>query len=216
MRIHTLFNVMLLSLTLIPSASADVELCSRKAQILAGLVSHYWIKTPKVVAGMGPADLKANERLGENRVDALFTPVYVVDHSNERPTECVKIEVPSEECVEKKLQPGRYLGRFSPFNNCFLFTLDTLRECGAHGENFERAFRESDIHSNSASLLTPSCNNVQSCISKLDELNPLVDPLSSLSDLCKESKAELKSQSLELESSTMPDPLSKLPNSIAD
>lgn len=218
MRIKAHIIIIFLSLTLIPSAFADVELCSRKAKILGGLVSHYWIKTPTVEAGMGPADLRPNERLGENRVDGLFTPVYVVDHSHDTPTQCTKIEVDNEECVEKKLELGKYLGRFSPINNCFFFAIATLRQCGAHGEAFERYYREPNTIDDSriGYLQGPSCNNIQSCASKMGELNQLTDPLSNLADIGKESTARSKSQLLETKDGDVANPLPSISSSLAD
>lgn len=214
MRIKTHLIIILLGLTLIPSAHADVELCSRKAKILGGLVSHFWIKTPKVEAGMGPADLKPDEKLGENRVDGLFTPVYIVDHSHDTPTECTKIEVDSDECVEKLLVPGTYLGRFSPFNSCYTFAIKTLLACGAHGEAFERYFHQPET--NSAYLLGPQCNNVQSCTSKMGELNQVTDPLSNLADLDKESTGTTKSQLLENQLREIAPSLPSTANALAD
>jgi hypothetical protein len=218
MRIKSHLIIIFLGLTLIPSAFADVELCSRKAKILGGLVSHYWIKTPTVEAGMGPADLKPSERLGENRVDGLFTRVYVVDHSHDTATQCTKIEVDNEECVEKKLELGKYLGRFSPINNCFFFAIATLRQCGAHGEAFERYYREPNINSDNTIgyLQSPSCNNIQSCTSKMNELSQLTDPLSNLADLEKESTGTTKSELLETQLRETAPSLPSNANALAD
>lgn len=140
MSIYSFVTIIFLSLASLPS-HARVEVCSRKAQIVHGLVRHYWLKTDRVEAGMGPTDLKPFERIGDTRADGFWTPVSIVDHSTDVPDRCVDIDV-NESCVDEALVIGRPLGNFHPFNTCYSFVVSVLSHCQAFGDNYDELIQK--------------------------------------------------------------------------
>lgn len=111
-----------------------VEQCCRKAELfddIAGMnpnPDHCWIKTDSVSAGMASSP-KCRKNVGDNYEFIYITKVYISDHSCEKATSCKVMLDIDEECVNKKLAIGKYLGRFTPFNNCQTFTNEVLTDC---------------------------------------------------------------------------------------
>ncbi len=112
-------------------AYARVEICFRKAQIINGLVNHYWIRTDYISAGMGSGLV---EKIGDRLELPFVTKVFVVDHSAEIPDRCEVVEDIDEDCINSHLKLGRSLGRFSLRNNCQTFVKKLLRRCGPKEE----------------------------------------------------------------------------------
>jgi RHS repeat-associated protein len=107
-----------------------VRLCCRKAQILAGLVDHCWIKTDTKVAGMGNSPNQCTKP-GDGNSDSPFSPVYVQPHDCEPTDDCRVIDYVYEDCVNEELALGESLGRFAPWNNCQTFAASVLLKCRA-------------------------------------------------------------------------------------
>lgn len=108
------------------SAFAKVEICYRKAQIVSGLVNHFWLKTDTRNAGMGSGLVQGN--IGD-QYEGPFTKVFVIDHSDQIAEVCTESNNYDEQCLDEELEIGRSLGRFSPFNNCQTFTKKVLKKC---------------------------------------------------------------------------------------
>ena len=110
------------------NAFAEVYDCYRKAQILDGVVKHHWLKTDTKIAGMGSLEME-NRPIGDTFEAPYTTKVYIVDHSNQEPRRCKIVKHVDEDCVNSKLDIGKYLGRFSLVNNCQTFVASVLRKC---------------------------------------------------------------------------------------
>lgn len=108
------------------AASAKVEICHRKAQIAFGLVNHFWLKTDTKNAGMGSG--KSHGQIGD-QFEGPGTKVYVIDHSNQIAEVCEETTNHVEECINEELEDGKFLGRFSPLNNCQTYVKSVLRKC---------------------------------------------------------------------------------------
>ena len=108
------------------SSFSAVEDCSRKAQIMGGVVNHHWLKTDTKVAGMGSG---YDGPIGDRFEAPYKTHVFVIDHSNQVAEKCREIAGVDEDCVNEKLDIGQYLGRFNLINNCQAFVSKILREC---------------------------------------------------------------------------------------
>lgn len=108
---------------------AKIEVCQRPAKIAFGLVNHYWLKTDTITAGMGSARAY-NAYIGD-QMEAPFTSVYVVDHSDQPAKKCKDKSTANydEECINHELQVGKPLGKFTPINHCLAFVRRTLRKC---------------------------------------------------------------------------------------
>lgn len=108
-----------------------VQVCCRKAEILSGLVSHCWIKTDTVSAGMASSP-RCRASVGDNYEWPWITPTFISDHSCEAG---ICRDLPEhwnidEDCVNRNLNIGEALGGFDPFvNNCQQFTQRVLKKC---------------------------------------------------------------------------------------
>lgn len=111
------------------SCYAKVEICGRRAQIALGLVSHWWLKTDRIVAGMGTLNYEQTSRDGFNNLDEYKSPVFVIDHATERPDWCIEVFSADEECVNQELAIGRSLGLFTVKNNCQAFVRAVINSC---------------------------------------------------------------------------------------
>ena len=107
-------------------ANASVEICHRKAQIAFGLVSHYWLKTDTVVAGMGSG--RSAVQIGDE-FEGPGTKVFVIDHTDQIAETCEETVNHIEDCVNEELEVGKSLGRFTPVNNCQTFVRSVLKKC---------------------------------------------------------------------------------------
>ncbi len=112
----------------------DVQICSAPANIASGFLDHQWIKTDSIEAGMG-GDV---QNPGEEYESLFVTKVKVTDHSGQSEARegasCEVVEA-DEDKVNKQLQLGKPLGRFSPSNNCQTFVRQVLNNaviCPAH------------------------------------------------------------------------------------
>ena len=57
-------------------------------------------------------------------------PVQITDHSKDIATRSTKMLNVDEDCVNKKLEIGKPLGRFMPpFNHCQSFAYGTVNQC---------------------------------------------------------------------------------------
>lgn len=110
-------------------AFAKIEVCQRPAKIAFGLVDHYWLRTDTVTAGMGSA--RAYKKYIGDEMEAPFTEVYIVDHSDQPAVKCTEKSLTNydEECVNNELQIGKPLGRFTPINHCLSYVRKVLRNC---------------------------------------------------------------------------------------
>lgn len=118
-----------LTLALSTNAYSSVELCHRKAEIARGLVDHYWLKTDTKEAGMGSEVLNEGGQIGDQFEAPYSTKVYIVDHSGQTPLSCKVLTEVDEDCVNEKLDIGKYLGRFTLINNCQTFTRRIIEKC---------------------------------------------------------------------------------------
>lgn len=114
---------------------SGVERCSRLADPPLGLVGidHDWLKTESIEAGMGPADGGVpGVESGRSSENLPYSATTVNDHSGESSKEGARCEpVPNVDanCVNKELELGKELGRWSPSNNCNTFVNDVLEKC---------------------------------------------------------------------------------------
>lgn len=108
---------------------AKIEVCQRPAKIAFGLVDHYWLRTDTITAGMGSARAY-NSYIGDE-MEAPFTAVYIVDHSDQPAKKCTEKSDKNydEQCVDDQLKIGTPLGRFTPINHCLAFVRKVLRNC---------------------------------------------------------------------------------------
>ncbi len=99
----------------------NIQVCHAPADIAAGLVDHYWIKTENTEAGMG-GDVG---NPGEQYESLYVTMVKVTDHSGQSDKrEGATCETVSGVCInkiEEQIKIGAPLGRFSLINNCQTF-----------------------------------------------------------------------------------------------
>jgi RHS repeat-associated protein len=103
-----------------------VNICCRPAQIAGGLINHCWIKTDTKAAGMGS---NPNIPPGQE-YEGYGMPVQITNHSNDKPTECTKMNNVNEQCVNDELQLGKPLGRFlPPVNQCQSFSYGVVNKC---------------------------------------------------------------------------------------
>ncbi len=131
------------------SANADVSVCSRTADVLAGIFEHQWIKTNEVEAGMGGA-IYEDALIGDRFEMPYTTEVYVRDHSNDRPEKCLPKYHVVEDCVNEELEIGKYLGQWHMFNNCQTFVSEVLRKCEyPRIKAFRKSMRHKDSHEKS-------------------------------------------------------------------
>jgi hypothetical protein len=105
----------------------QVYLCQRPAQILGGVVPHYWIRTGTVEAGMGG---DPNIAPGQQYESAYVTRVFIRDHSKDQAQSCEKVENVSEQCVNNLLRMDQPIGQFMPgLNDCRMFATTVLTSC---------------------------------------------------------------------------------------
>jgi hypothetical protein len=135
-----IFSMKFILLTLILFYSANgfskVEICHRHAEILKGLVDHYWIKTDTKEAGMG-SELLATLQIGDKFEAPYTTKVFIVDHSNQTAIACKENLEVDEDCVNEQLDLGKPLGHFSLINNCQSFVARVIKKCSPHDPNEE-------------------------------------------------------------------------------
>jgi hypothetical protein len=122
MKLSLVLSLIFIQLT----AYAKVEICHRKAQIAFGLVDHYWLKTDLKNAGMGSG--KSEGQIGD-KFEGPGTKVFVIDHTNQIPEACKESNDHIEECINQELEEGKYLGRFTPINNCQSYVKKVLKKC---------------------------------------------------------------------------------------
>jgi hypothetical protein len=113
------------------ATTGTVQFCCRKAEMAGGLISHCWIRTSQKNAGMA-SNPQCRANVGDNYEAPFITKVYISDHSCEVPERCT--DVPAhwnvdEACVNRELQIGKELGRFSPCNNCQTFATHLVFSC---------------------------------------------------------------------------------------
>jgi RHS repeat-associated protein len=118
-----------------------VEICERPIDIdwLPRSVSsnaprHRWIKTGSAEVGMG-----ANCAVpGQGCSDMPLDRTYTKDHGGQSTApgaSCRPVPDVDEKCVNDALKLGRYLGRWSPFNQCQSFSNEVLEGCMTNGMN---------------------------------------------------------------------------------
>lgn len=120
-------KILILMIILSFQAFAKIEVCQRPAKIAFGLVDHYWLRTDTITAGMGSARAY-NAYIGDE-MEAPFTAVYIVDHTEQPAQKCSEKINHIEECVNNELRIGTPLGRFTPINHCLSFVRKVLRKC---------------------------------------------------------------------------------------
>jgi RHS repeat-associated protein len=111
-----------------------VEMCRRPTQFeflgkTFSVGNHFWVRTSTTEAGMGAA---ANQIPGQGNSDKPLAPVKVVPHpgeGNKPGSSCAVVEEVDEDCVNKKLELGRKLGRWTAGNQCQSFALQVIAEC---------------------------------------------------------------------------------------
>ena len=135
----------ILTLTLILISSTDsfakVEVCHRPAQIIKGMVNHYWLKTETKEAGMG-SDEVGDVKIGDKFEMPYATKVFIVDHSNQTALICKERSDVDEDCVNASLDVGRYLGHFSLTNNCQTFVSRVIDKCLMYQEEIKDSANE--------------------------------------------------------------------------
>jgi hypothetical protein len=107
-----------------------VQQCCRKAEILSGKVEHCWIKTDTIIAGMA-SNPSCRRGVGDDPELPYVTNVFISDHSCEVGGECTDIPWNvDEECVNRQLKIGTYLGGFNLLtNNCQTLVNEILNKC---------------------------------------------------------------------------------------
>lgn len=105
-----------------------VQTCCRTADILGGAVSHCWLKTDTITAGMASSP-QCRADVGDNIELPYATKTYVSDHSCETADSCIVEENIDESCVNNALEIGKGLGRFSAWNNCQTFAQGVINQC---------------------------------------------------------------------------------------
>lgn len=91
-------------------------------------IDHCWIKTDSVSAGMASSP-QCRRGVGDDYEMLYKTKVYISDHSCESSKRCMPIDDVDEECVNKELAIGKYLGRFHATNNCRSLANDVIAKC---------------------------------------------------------------------------------------
>mgnify|MGYP001585056690 CR=1 FL=1 len=106
-----------------------VQQCCRPAEILSGAVEHCWLKTDTITAGMASSP-QCRANVGNVYEPPYSTDVYISDYSCEVGATCVDIpwEV-DEDCVNRQMKIGTYLGKFTGLNNCQTFANEVLNKC---------------------------------------------------------------------------------------
>ena len=92
---------------------------------------HWWIKTDKYEAGMGPWNGSVPGQ--EGRSDAPLDPTETVDHTGQSLAPNARrhaLPFPvDEECINKCIKPGRATGLWTHRNQCKTFVDDCLDRC---------------------------------------------------------------------------------------
>ena len=125
-------------------AIADVQVCGRVAQIMGGMVDHKWIETDSVSAGMGSNNPNI-EQIGDTFEAPFITDVYVVDHSDQQEEYCQKLKHVDEDCVNRELTIGRYLGTFNPLNHCQAFVAEVIETCESEARKEARSWITTEL-----------------------------------------------------------------------
>ncbi len=109
-----------------PYWTTGVQLCSRPAEIAAGLIDHYWVNTATKTAGMG-----GNPNIAPGQeYEGWGMKVQLNDHSNDTPTQCTEQKNVDADCVNRKLTIGMPLGRFTPpVNQCQSYAYSVINSC---------------------------------------------------------------------------------------
>jgi len=104
-----------------------VQICSRPAEILKGLVDHYWVTTDTRSVGLQG---DPNVRVGD-QYEFLGTPTFPTDHSGDKPTSCEVQNNVDEQCVNTTLDNalGNPQGGFGPTSNCKQFAFSVVNKC---------------------------------------------------------------------------------------
>lgn len=115
----------------------DVFICSRPISISwvpqwasnAVIPDHTWVKTDTKEAGMGGE----YPVLGQGSSDVPYvTDTIVKDHSDQSEQEgasCQKMNNVDERCVNSKLELGKKLGTWTPFNQCQAYACSVVTKC---------------------------------------------------------------------------------------
>ena len=118
--------------TLEEHAHGEVELCKRTADLPGAReldVKHHWIRTASKEAGMGAKD----GGVPGHHLDVPFvTKVTVNDHTGEgaKPgASCETVPNVDAACVDRELELGKDLGRWTPTNQCQTFAAGVLAHC---------------------------------------------------------------------------------------
>ena len=118
-----------------------VEICKRAVDInwIPGgasrlLPGHSWLKTDTAEAGMG-----ANCPVpGQGCSDRPLDRTYAKDHSGQstKPNaSCTPVPDVDEQCVNKAISLGQYLGRWTPVNQCQSFVQSVIERCSTNSMN---------------------------------------------------------------------------------
>lgn len=117
-----------------------VEICKRTVDVdwlprgsSAYLPRHNWLKTDSTEVGMGAACV-----VGQGCSDRPGDKTYTKDHrgqSSEPGASCTPVPDVDEQCVNRELQLGRYLGRWHPMNQCQSFAQEVIEKCTNNGMN---------------------------------------------------------------------------------
>jgi RHS repeat-associated protein len=118
-----------------------VEVCKRAVDIdwIPGgasryLPGHSWFKTDTAEAGMG-----ANCPVpGQGCSDRPLDRTYAKDHSGQSTKQnasCTPVPDVNEQCVNKAIALGQYLGRWTPVNQCQSFVQTVIERCSTNGMN---------------------------------------------------------------------------------
>lgn len=132
---------------------AEVEVCSRKAQVAFGIFSHMWIKTEKVSAGMG-GQIYDGASIGDVMELPYITDVFVRDHSHEIAEKCVVKKGVDEDCINDELTIGKPLGKWRILNQCQIYVSRVIEKCTTPEQKkrnrairrYKTLLRDSQIH----------------------------------------------------------------------
>jgi len=125
-----------------PNSSQGIEICSRIAELPVAEqlgLEHWWIKTPNIEAGMGPADGGVPGVDGD-RGDLPYSATQVTDHTGQAANEnstCVPAaewnpdwDNVDRDCVEQLSTVGTPTGPWTPLlNDCHDWVENTMNEC---------------------------------------------------------------------------------------
>ena len=118
-----------------------VEVCRRSVDIswIPGggskyLPSHSWLKTDSAEAGMGANCPVPGQGCSDRPLDRTYTKNHS-GQSTQGGASCTPVPDVDEQCVNKAIALGQYLGRWTPANQCQSFVQSVIDSCTTSGAN---------------------------------------------------------------------------------